>query len=607
MPRLFIHRSFEVLLTTSLLVASAAASSPTSSGNAPTPGKDGLPAFTELSWSDRSANPLIQVRPLLPEGLFEDSVATEALNFACSTEVVQLRSFFEKHDLPFQPDLLRKTEGQDCHVFYQPTIKGFRADPDDFPVEQLLFEYASVRFVTHQPFQVGDTLDIIRSIFDQLEQPPTIQVGLQHFSSDDLYEKAKELYFGQKADRVELRNRRTDAYMTWVQDYIKSGRVGTERKILVPHRLYEGKAENAATYRGLLTTLVEDDNDFYGSKLSWEGGDLQFALHPRDPRKLVLFHGDVAKGYWGNRLTPGEYAYVLKQEFGADIAIDLSNMAPHVDYFISFLPADKIALVSEPLHSEFQVTRDALKSLLRKFESSGAVPAELLELSALLLPRGRVRQEQVSKLLERIWEVQDEWSFGVDTVVMERVSSYVERSCPSDRSRCLSPEGQLKMAREELPLLKDWVRVALDTQSERQFIVSHLAIIESQFAKLDQKRRRRLEDKVAALEELGFHVVRVPRITGTSTLGAAWPGISYVNGLLVDKTFFVPSFGLGESEDLILKRLASQLPDSYVIVPVYSQHSLLHNGGIHCISGILRGFPRSQGTTPETVETTLDD
>jgi hypothetical protein len=66
-----------------------------------------------------------------------------------------------------------------------------------------------------------------------------------------------------------------------------------------------------------------------------------------------------------------------------------------------------------------------------------------------------------------------------------------------------------------------------------------------------------------------------------------------VNGLLIDKIFFVPKFGLGDSEDRLLERLASQLSDSHTLVPVYSQHSLIHNGGIHCISGILRGLPGS--------------
>ena len=40
------------------------------------------------------------------------------------------------------------------------------------------------------------------------------------------------------------------------------------------------------------------------SRLSWEGGDLQFTRDPRDPRRLVLFYGSFAKPYWAETLTP---------------------------------------------------------------------------------------------------------------------------------------------------------------------------------------------------------------------------------------------------------------------------------------------------------------
>jgi hypothetical protein len=607
MFRLSIRHSVEVTVVAAFLLARVGASPPPPIAPLPAAEASESTDLPGLPWSDREAKPLIQVRPISPDGHFQDSTATEALNFACASDPTQLRVFFEAQALPFKLDLVRKIKGKKCHIYYQATIQGFRADPDDFPVERLMFDYATIRFLAQESFLFGDTLDIIRSVSNQLELPPTFHITLQGLNTDRLFDKVKTLYFGNKADQVSLKSRRGDSHVAWAQDYVKSGRVETERLVLVPHQIYEGKSESAEQFRGLLDTLLEDEEDFKSSHLSWEGGDLQFTLHPRDPKKLVLFYGNGAKDYWGKGLTPAEYAYVLKQEFGADLAVDLSDMAPHVDYFVSFLPAERIALVSEPLDSDLPVALDALRSLIKRFERTSSPPKELLELLSLLVTQDGSKKGEISRLMDRIWEVQGEWSLGFDSAVMGRVSSYVSHSCSSETSQCLSLEGQIKLVHEDLPLLKDWVRVALDIKSERQLIVSHLAIIESQFAKPQKKRRKQLEEKIGLLEELGFRVVRVPRISGTSPIGAAWPGISYVNGLLIDKTFFVPKFGLGDSEDRLLKRLASQLPDSYTLVPVYSQHSLLHNGGIHCIAGILRGLPgsvRSNLTTKASKLTT---
>lgn len=133
------------------------------------------------------------------------------------------------------------------------------------------------------------------------------------------------------------------------------------------------------------------------SKLSWEGGDLQFVRPPRQPQKLLLFHGSSAFNYWGKHLTDEEYSYVLRLEFGTDQAIDLSTPTSHVDYFVSFLPQDRIALVGKPLIGDFNVARDALNLLKAYFP--GAVPSEILTIEEILRAR-KLSSKQVRDRLD---------------------------------------------------------------------------------------------------------------------------------------------------------------------------------------------------------------
>src|SRR5262249_587713 len=148
----------------------------------------------------------------------------------------------------------------------------------------------------------------------------------------------------------------------WPQDYLKSGSSKGERKILLPYRLYEGKRDYGELYEPLLDGLNEQR--FVRSKLSWEGGDLQFVLDPKNPRKTILFYGQSGRAYWGQGLTAEEYAYVLKLEFGADSAVDLSDFVSHADYLVSFIPRENIALVSEPLRDNYSVAGTAVERLL---------------------------------------------------------------------------------------------------------------------------------------------------------------------------------------------------------------------------------------------------
>jgi agmatine/peptidylarginine deiminase len=51
---------------------------------------------------------------------------------------------------------------------------------------------------------------------------------------------------------------------------------------------------------------------------------------------------------------------------------------------------------------------------------------------------------------------------------------------------------------------------------------------------------------------------------------------------------FLPRFGLGAVEDRIFRDLGAQLPPGYAVVPIDAQRVLIRNGGLHCLTGLVR-------------------
>ena len=119
-------------------------------------------------------------------------------------------------------------------------------------------------------------------------------------------------------------------------------------------------------------------------------------------------------------------------------------------------------------------------------------------------------------------------------------------------------------------------------------ISAHLDLLESQIEPIPPEIESRTQEKIAELEEMGFQAIRVPAFRVNLKKERDWPGISYVNALVVDKKVFVPRFGLGEVEDGILRLVDAQLPPGYSIVPVDAQRVLIRNGGLHCLAGLVR-------------------
>ncbi len=286
------------------------------------------------------------------------------------------------------------------------------------------------------------------------------------------------------------------------------------------------------------------------SRLSWEGGDLQFTRDPRDPRRLVLYYGSFAKPYWAETLTQGEFEYVLGLEFGADRAVDLGGLFPHVDYFVSFLPRAGVALVERaglgrPRRREGGRRRaDRAVRRPRAGELSSSCATQLSSPRADL---GRARQA-----LERARRQQADWQLGVDPGLPERMRSLVAAACPEGRD-CLSPASQLRMLEADPATFAEWVHATQSARDEPAVIAAHLDLVEGQLDPVPDELRRLTLEKIGELEAVGFRVVRVPAFRAGSSGPRGWPGISYVNALVVDEQVFVPRFGLGDVEDRVFR------------------------------------------------------
>jgi hypothetical protein len=524
----------------------------------------------------------VELTAVPPSARWPGSTEPQALRLACSQAVGELEQLFARDGLPFRQDLVRRADGRACHVFYRPTLPGFRATPDDDPITEILFDSDPLLYLATRRNH-GEPLGAMREVLSRIRRPLDVGILIHRVHDASAYEAATRRNFAGTPHRITLLDRGVERNFWWVQDYLKSGTSARGRTILVPYRIFEGSPETAAAFEPLLARLSRQDR-VVRSRLSWEGGDLQFTRDPRDARRLVLYYGTFAKPYWAETLTQGEFEYVLSLEFGADRAVDLSGLAPHVDYFVSFLPREKAALVSVPMSGDLGIARAAADALLARF--GRRAPATLVELRRSLSPPDP-DLSRARALLERARQEQPDWAFGTDPGVPERMKSLVARACPEERD-CFSAANQLRMVDTDPASFEEWIHAVQYARDEGAIMTAHLDLVESQLDRIPEDLRRRTVEKLAELEAMGFRVIRIPAFRVDLRGRRDWPGISYVNGLVVDEQIFLPRFGLGEVEDKLFREVGAQLPRGYSIVPIDAQRVLIRNGGLHCLAGLVR-------------------
>jgi hypothetical protein len=525
----------------------------------------------------------VRFEPVPPSASWPAAVEPAALRFACGRDEGEVRELFDREGLPFRLELVRRSDARACHVFYRPTVPGFRAAPDDDPVTGLLFDTDPLLYHAAGSRNRGEPVGAMRDILRRIARPLAVDILIHRVHDAAAYERATLRSFGNTPHRITLLERGVERTFWWVQDYVKAGAGRRGRTLLVPRRIFEGNAQTGEDFEPLLSRFAEQER-VVRSRLSWEGGDLQFTRDPRDPRRLVLFHGSFAKPYWADTLSQREFEYVLALEFGADEAIDLGGLAPHVDYFVSFVPRAGLALVSVPVAGDLAVARAAVDSLLARF--AGREPETLVELRARLSPP-HVDPVRARQTLERARGQQAEWQLGVDPTLPERMRSLVARACP-EGGDCLSVPGQLRLLEADPATFEDWIHATQSARFESKVVAAHLDLVESQLVPLPEAILRRTLEKIGELEAVGFRVVRIPAFRVDLVAARGWPGISYVNALVVDQQIFVPRFGLGEVEDRVFRDAGAQLPAGYSLVPIDAQQVLIRNGGLHCLAGLVR-------------------
>jgi Porphyromonas-type peptidyl-arginine deiminase len=521
--------------------------------------------------------------PVPPSSRWADAVEPGALRLACARSEPALAALFEGQGLALRRELLRREPARVCHVFYRPTVPDFRAAPDDEPVTGLLFDTDPVLYLAAGARNRDEPVGVMREVLRRIPRPLDVSILIHRVHDPAAYDKATRTSFGDTPHRVTLLDRGVDRTFWWVQDWVKAGTSGRGPTILVPRRIFEGKPENGQAFAPMLDRFASREGAVR-SRLSWEGGDLQFTRDPRDPRRLVLFYGSFTKPYWAETLTPGEFEYVLSVEFGADRAVDLGGLAPHVDYFVSFLPRAGLALVGVPVSGDLAVARAAVEALLTRV--AGDKPGALVELrDQLSAPRADL--DRARQALERARRQQAEWQLAVDPTLPESMRSLVARVCPGDED-CLSPANQLRLIGADPETFESWVHATQAARDEPAVIAAHLDVVEGQLEPVPEAVRRRALEKIGELEGMGFRVVRVPAFRVDLNGPRDWPGISYVNALVVDQQVFVPRFGLGDVEDRLFDDVGAQLPAGWSIVPIDAQRVLIRNGGLHCLTGLVR-------------------
>jgi len=533
-------------------------------------------------WPHRCAAE-VSLEPVPISPRFSDAAEPRALQRACSAGRAELEALFRRDGLPFRDDLVQRMKGKDCHVHYRPTVPGFRAAPEDDSVTELVFDADPLLYLAAGPGSGGDALGAMTEVLRRIRRP--LEAGiLMHGAHDSPpFEKATLGRFGGTPHRITLLDRGAERSFWWVQDAFKFGHAPRGPTVLVPRRLFEGRPENGEATEALLAGLCRQDRAVR-SRLSWEGGDLQFTLDPRDARRLVLYHGGSAKPYWGEALTPAELEYVLALELGADEVVDLGGLAPHVDYFAAFLPRAKTVLVSLPVSGDAAIARGAADALAR--EIGEREPPSLAALRRLLAT-APPDWGSVASVLERARREQTGWTLGVDPGLPERMGALVARVCPGGED-CFSPEHRLRLMEGDPDAFAAWAHAVQRSRDEQATIGAHLDLVQSQVDPVPEDYLRRVRDKVSELERIGFRVVTVPAYRVDLRTKRDWPGISYVNGLVVDDKVFVPRFGLGAAEDQVIRDLGVRLPPGYVVVPIDAQRALVRNGGLHCLAGLVR-------------------
>ena len=538
-----------------------------------------------MAQSASSAGGGVTVVPLpLKEG-YADSAAPNAFSFACSDTARPLEIYFRDRGLPFEPDLVQPNgKFAACHIYYEPTLPGFRASVEDLPIQRLYVAVDPLNFFADAEYS-GSSLDIAKTVLGKLPRSVDVRLSVSGSFPKELWQPTAAYHFGGTPHHLDFFDTGLEQAHPWTQDHLEAGTVNGERRVLIPRHLYEGRPEDGAKFESLLQRLEEPH--VVRSKLSWEGGDLQFVANPNDPSRIILAHGATARVYWGPELTAKEYSYVLRVEFGADDVLDLSRLGPHADYLVAFLPAGRTALVSQLVSANPDVARAAAFELVGSF--ADPAPSEFRALAAAAADWDGSDKKAARVLIDSIAAARRQLvsvSEKNDPRITRRLNAYITKYCPQNPEGCFDAAGAVQMLDQDRELLRSSISQDAAAAINELLRPLLLDLVEAQVAK-PEWRESLLDEAASKLQGWGFQVVRAPHLAA-KTFHTLWPGVGYANMLAFDRTLFVPTLGLGQVEENFISKLRSDLNGAYDIVPVNARTSLINNGGVHCVFGIIR-------------------
>ena len=421
-----------------------------------------MTAALAVAAAPRPCGAEVELTAVPPSARWVGATEPQALRLACSRVPGELEAFFAREDLPFRPDLVRRAGGRACHVFYRPTVPGFRAAPDDDPLTEILFDTDPLLYLAAGPRSRGEPVGAMREVLRRIRRP---LAGRHPVPSRPRRRGLRE------CDREELRRHSPP-------DHPPRSR-GRAQLLVGPglpevRRLGPGADDPRA-----LADLRGEPRDRAGLRApagaplpagacralagcpGKEGTSSSRGIRAT-PRRLVLYYGRSAKPYWAETLGPREFEYVLSLEFGADRAVDLSGLAPHVDYFVSFLPREKLALVSVPVSGDLRVARAAVEALLARFGGSAA--EEPRRAARRLLSSADPDRRRVRQTLERPAGSSPSGSSASIPGSRSGCARWWPRACP-DGEDCFSVRRvQLRMLEADPATFEDWIHA---TQSAR--------------------------------------------------------------------------------------------------------------------------------------------
>lgn len=195
-----------------------------------------------------------------------------AVQKACTVGFRNLKAFFDANGLPLDPAVVSSHKGLYCHLYYEPTIKGFRASATQDPLQAVLFDAAA-----------NTAISWAKARFESARRSVPLTPVPPSAVADADWQSAF-----------------VDG---WADEH---------------PTLLHAKTVEPTPATDLLPARVQT------SKLPWDARDFVVIRPSGGKGRTMLLYGDRLRGQW-HGLLEEERAYLLRVEFGVDAALHLAT------------------------------------------------------------------------------------------------------------------------------------------------------------------------------------------------------------------------------------------------------------------------------------------